>query len=226
MTTRYHSLALNEFYHVYNRGTEKRVIFMDAADYKRFVELLYLSNSCDAVDIRYIRRMYGSVFEFEHGEPLVHIGAYCLMPNHFHILLTPTVENGIEKFMLKLGTGYSMYFNKRYSRTGALYQGKFKSQHVDSDTYLKYLFAYIHLNPVKLIQSDWKDVGIRDLKKTEEYLRKFKYSSLQDYIGDREESKILSPEKFPEYFETKSEVDKELLEWLTYRTLIEEELSR
>jgi putative transposase len=222
MTTRYHTLAVSEFYHVYNRGTEKRTIFLDTADYKRFVELLYLSNSCNAIDVRYIRKMYGSVFEFDRGEPLVYVGAYCLMPNHFHILLTPAVENGIEKFMLKLGTGYSMYFNKRYNRIGALYQGKFKSRHADSDTYLKYLFAYIHLNPVKLIQADWKDVGIRDLNKAKEYLGSYEYSSLHDYIGKREETKILSPEKFPEYFEAKSEVDKELLEWLTYRELVEE----
>ncbi len=220
MTTRYYPHALDEFYHVYNRGTEKRTIFLDTTDYKRFIELLYLSNSRDPIDVRYIRRMHNSVFDYDRGEPLVHVGAYCLMPNHFHILLTPAVENGVEKFMLKLGTGYSMYFNNRHERRGALYQGKFKSQHANIDTYLKYLFAYIHLNPVKLIQSDWKNVGIRSVDATKKFLDEYKYSSFQDWFGKvREESKILLPEKFPEYFGTKKEIDDEMLEWLTYREL-------
>lgn len=219
MTTRHHTFAPHEYYHVYNRGTEKRNIFSDSADYKRFVELLYLSNSTYAVDIRHVRRTYNSVFEFSRDNPLVYIGAYCLMPNHFHILLSPAVAYGVEKFMLKLGTGYSMYFNKRYERTGTLFQGKFKSQHVDGDEYLKYLFSYIHLNPVKLIQPDWKDVGIvgiRDLEKAKKYLDTYTYSSLHDYFGKREESVIISPTKFPEYFATKQEVDRELIEWLGY----------
>ncbi len=222
MTTRYHKLAIEEFYHVYNRGTEKRTIFLDNADYTRFIELLYLTNTCSSINVRLVRRHNPSVFDFDRDEQLVHVGAYCLMPNHFHILLTPAVENGVEKFMLKLGTGYSMYFNKRYKRVGALYQGKFKSRHVDSDIYFKYLFSYIHLNPVKLIQPDWKEVGIRDVVGAKKFLNNYKYSSLHDWFGDRAESKILSPEKFPEYFGSKNEIDKELLEWLTYRELVEE----
>ena len=84
------------------------------------------------------------------------------MPNHFHILVKEKIENGISKFMGKLTTGYSMYFNKRYDRTGSLFQGVFKSVHADSDEYLKYLFAYIHLNPIKLINPEWKENGIKD----------------------------------------------------------------
>lgn len=122
VTTRHHAFASHEYYHVYNRGTEKRNIFLDNADYRRFVELLYLSNSTYAVDIRHVRRTYNSVYEFSRDNPLVYIGAYCLMPNHFHILLTPAIENGVQTFMLKLSTGYSMYFNKRNSRTGSLFR--------------------------------------------------------------------------------------------------------
>jgi putative transposase len=223
MTTRLHDFCIREFYHIYNRGTEKRNIFLDDADSTRFIELLYLSNSNDAVDVRHVRRMYGSVYEFARGEnPLVYIGAYCLMPNHFHILLTPAVENGVEKFMLKVGTGYSMYFNKRYNRTGVLFQGRFKSRHAYTDEYLKYLFAYIHLNPVKLIQSDWKEVGIRDISKARNFLDQYQYSSLHDYGDQRQESIIVSPEKFPQYFATKKEIDRELLDWLSYRDFAEE----
>jgi putative transposase len=222
MTTRFESLALHEFYHVYNRGTEKRILFKDTADYTRFIELLYLSNTTHSINVRGIRRTESSIFDFDREEQLVYIGAYCLMPNHFHILLTPSVEHGIEKFMLKLGTGYSMYFNKRYDRTGTLFQGRFKSRHAHLDEYLKYLFSYIHLNPIKLIQPDWKEVGVRNLRKAREYLRTYTYSSLLDYQGiRREENNILDPQKFPQYFRNKTEVDAELLEWLSYRDVIE-----
>ncbi len=220
MTTRLDALAFGEFYHVYNRGVDKRTVFQDELDYERFVALLFLSNMADAVNIRDIRKIHDSVFEYERTEPIVHIGAYCLMSNHFHILLTPAVENGIQTFMLKVQTGYSMFFNKRNARTGALFEGRFKSRHVKTDEYLKYLFSYIHLNPVKHIQSDWKEVGIRDLERTKKYLHDYQFSSLPDYSGDRIESSILKKEKFPEYFASKTEIDAELLEWLTYRPLI------
>ncbi len=214
--------AHEEFYHIYNRGTDKRTIFKDVADYDRFLELLFLSNSFLAVDIRHVRKSYEPIYDFERGDSLVHIGAYCLMPNHFHILLTQAVEHGIQKFMQKLLTGYSMYFNKKYERSGALFESRFKSQHASTDEYLKYLFSYIHLNPIKLIQSDWKDVGIRDIDRVKEYLNEFRYSSLNDYFGNRIESSIIEPAKFPGYFLNKKEIDAELLEWLTYKDFPEQ----
>ncbi len=222
MTTRHDSLALNEYYHIYNRGTEKRTIFYNDADYERFTELLFLSNSKEAVNVRNVRRTHESVFDFNRGDPLVYVGAYCLMPNHFHILLTPAVEDGIQTFMLKLSTGYSMYFNKRYERTGALYQGRFKSRHAYTDEYLKYLFAYIHLNPVKLIQSDWKESGIKDVEKVKQYLNTYQYSSFKDYRDPRKKSVVIHPENFPGYFDGRVEMDAELIEWLTYKDIAEE----
>lgn len=94
-----------------------------------------------------------------------------------------------------------MYFNKKYDRTGALFEGRFKAQHVDEDEYLKYLFSYIHLNPIKLIDARWKENGIKDREGAKKYLKSYKYSSYLDYLGEnREETKILSKESFPEYF--------------------------
>jgi putative transposase len=208
------SLAQNEYFHIYNRGVDKRVIFKDDIDRVRFVQLLFLCNSREPVNIRNLRRDISSIYEYDRGENLVALGAYCLMPNHFHILLTPLMVSGVETFMRKLLTGYSMYFNKRYERTGILFQGRFKSEHVDSDEYLKYLFAYIHLNPVKLIQSDWKEVGIRDKERAREYCEGYRYSSLQDYLGiQRGESAILDRSAFPEYFPTESEVERTVFSW-------------
>lgn len=217
MSTRSIVFSTGEFYHVYNRGVEKRIIFLDTYDYQRFSELLYLSNSAESVDLRAIKRNNDVVYEWERPELLVSIGAYCLMPNHFHILITPLQENGISKFMNKLCTSYSMYFNSKYKRTGGLYEGKFKAKWANTDEYLKYLFAYIHLNPVKLRQPDWKEKGINDFNPVYDFVSKFKYSSLTDYQNHpRPESAILDTTSFPEYFSSVNERRSELLEWLNF----------
>jgi putative transposase len=195
-------------------------IFFSTADYKRFTDLLYLSNSSRLVNVRDIRKENASIYDFDRGDALVAIGAYCLMPNHFHILLTPVSDEGVSRFMNKLGTSYSMYFNKRYERTGSLFEGTYKSRWADSDVYLKYLYAYIHLNPLKLIQPDWKTGGVSNRERAKEYLDSYSFSSLLDYFKDRPESAIVDTTKFPEYFTSRKEIDNELLSWLSYDELL------
>ena len=160
MSMRKVSFVPEEFYHLYNRGNSRQAIFLNDADYARFSALLYLANGTNSFEFRELAS--DALFDFNRGEQLVAIGAYCLMPNHFHILLTPLIEGGVATFMRKLATGYSMYFNKKHHRTGSLFEGRFKSEHVNNDNHLKYLFSYIHLNPVKLIQSKWQQEGIKD----------------------------------------------------------------
>ena len=147
-----------EYYHIYNRGNSKQKIFHDRQDCLHFLKLLYLSNSERSFVLREIKDIY----MINKGKDIVAIGAYCLMPNHFHLLITEKVEGGITKFMHKLSTGYSMYYNKKYARTGSLFEGKFHSSYIDRDQYLKYIFSYIHLNPVKLIDPMWKEKGIKN----------------------------------------------------------------
>lgn len=215
MAQRRVAIVPESYYHIYNRGVSKQVIFKDNADYCRFVELLYISNTTYPVNIRDIRKGHDSVFDFEQGAKLVAIGSYCLMPNHFHILITPLVDHGVEIFMRKVSTGYSMYFNKRYERTGVLFEGRYKSSYVDHDEYLKYLFSYIHLNPLKLIDSEWKKKGLKNVKDGLIYLARYKYSSYQDFIDEvRKESGILTLEKFPEYFKDKNVFNKEIYSWV------------
>lgn len=209
------SFASGEFYHLYNRGNSKQEIFRSKEDYERFVALLYVTNGNSSLDLREIKPE--NTFIFDRGKPQIAIGAYCLMPNHFHILVTPVVDGGVTNFMRKLTTCYSMYFNKKYSRTGSLFEGRFKSEHANSDRYLKYLFSYIHLNPVKLIQKDWREVGIRNRAETLNYLKKFQHSSYLDYHIKRPQNKILNRDYFPNYFSSKLDFDKELKEWLSYK---------
>lgn len=218
MSTRKISFVEGEYYHIYNRGNSKQKIFHDAEDYSRIVTLMYTCNSEN--NFRFFvfnRGQNSSPYFFERGKQLVSIGAYCVMPNHFHILITEKQEGGVSRFMQKLATAYVMYYNEKYKRTGALFEGKFKSEHVATDRYLKYLFSYIHLNPVKLVQKDWKENGIKNKRQVLEYLHKYTHSSFLDYLNiNRNQNKILNKKDFPNYFPTKSNFIKEIFTWLDY----------
>ncbi len=207
----------DEYYHVYNRGTEKRNVFMRENDYRRFLALLYLTNQIEATELKLQGRTLEEISEPRNGERLVDIAAYCLMPNHFHLLVREVADGGISKFMQKLTTGYTMYFNKQNKRSGALFQGKFKATHVDNDRYLRYLISYIHLNPIKLIESKWKEAGITNKARAERYLETYPYSSFLDYLNtQRTENMILTREALPEYFSSGTDFKTFVTEWLTY----------
>ena len=212
--------SFGEFYHIYNRGVEKRVIFLDEYDYNRFILQLYLCNNTEPVDLGDLLRQGRSlseIFDLKKEDTLVDIGAWCLMPNHFHILIKEKTENGISTFMKKLLTSYSMYFNRKYHRKGSLFEGLFKAKHLDYDQYLKYQFTYIHLNPIGIIDSGWKEKHIGDKKKAELFLNNYKYSSFRDYLGEkRSEGKILNIGAFPEYFETVLDFKEMIKEWINF----------
>jgi putative transposase len=208
------TLSEGEFYHLYNRGNSKQDIFLRDVDYNRFMQLMYLSNGTKSFVFRELDS--STIFSADRGAPLVAIGAYCLMPNHFHILATPLVPNGVQTFMQKLSTGYSMYFNKKHTRTGGLFEGRFKSKHTGTDEYLKYLFSYISLNPIKLHDSTWKEMGIKNLPLSFDFLRNYTYSSYVDYLGARKESAILNRTAFPIHFDSVMDFNLNLTEWLTY----------
>ena len=108
------------------------------------------------------------------------------MPNHFHILAQEIKEGGMSKFMQKVMTGYTMFFNKKYERTGSLFESSFKSIHVNNDNHLRYLLAYIHLNPIKIIEPTWKEKGISNKSKAKEFLKQYRHSSFSDYSGEKE----------------------------------------
>jgi len=208
MSTRKQVFAGGEYYHLYNRGTDKRIIFKDKKDYQRFLSLMYLCNTHKNIELRKTKD------DFERGETLIDLGAFCLMPNHFHILVKEKSDNGISKYMLKLLTAYSMYFNKKYKRTGSLYEGIFKSSHAGNDNYLKYLYSYIHLNPVKILDKNWRENTNRDNKQILDYVFDYQYSSLREYSNKK--YRILNPAEFPSYFKESADHKKELLEWLNF----------
>jgi len=172
---------------------------MDERDYERFQMLLYTCNSIKPFHISNLSQHVNQgpalpyVLEQIRDSALVDIGAYCLMPNHLHLALREVLPGGITAFMQKLGTGYTMYFNKKYERTGSLFSGRFKAKHVSSDAYLKRLINYIHANPAELYEPKWKEGVIKNSERLEKRLNAYPYSSLPEYEGaDRPHHKLVS----------------------------------
>ena len=197
-------IEIDEWYHCYNRGVDKRTVFGDKNDYERFLLLMYLCNGSTAIHASNLNSPnLNRVLldpEIDRGDPLVEFGSYVLMPNHFHFLLKEIQNDGTAMFMQRMFTAYTMYFNKKHDRTGALFAGPFKSKHVDEDRYLKQLIAYLHLNPAELFDPKWKH-GVSNIKKIKQELLAYRYSSLPDFLREkRPERKILGSTVF-ELFE-------------------------
>ena len=151
----------NGYYHLYNRGVEKRKIFLDQQDYSVFLSYLksYLSKRND-LELRnkisnpeipwtekdkYLKELRLNNFHDE-----IKLIAYCLMPNHFHFFIKQINLNSIDKFMNSLCTRYSMYFNKKYKRVGSLYQGTYKAVLIENESQFLNLSRYIHKQALAL----------------------------------------------------------------------------
>ena len=182
----------NELFHVMNRGDDKRTIVMDDKDRKRFVADLYAMNSSLPVgnmNYRFVKSMnIGRPYTDEIGarKLLVQIHAWCLMNNHYHLLLSEVQEDGISQYLKKLNMGYAKYFNERYKRSGALFQGKTKRVSIQSDAHYNWIAHYIHFNPLDY-QAQCKQWRTQCLAKPAvalETLSKYRWSSWRDYIGE------------------------------------------
>ncbi len=196
-----------EFYHVLNRGVDKRDVVMNDADRLRFVHNLFaLNDQNDALH----PKMSGRRDEGYHRKLLVRIHAFCLMPNHFHLLLSPQVENGIPLFMKKLGMGYAKYFNERYARTGALWQGKYKKIHIEHNAHFIYIPFYIHLNALDLKYPEWRDGRVKDWRSALKYLATYRWSSHLDYAGTRNFPSISHREIFSPLLGTRADYESEI----------------
>ena len=135
--------------------------------------------------------------------------------------MTPKTEarlpsgNAITDFMHRVLTSYSKYFNAKYKRTGSLFEGKFKSVHMEKETQAKYLFSYIHLNPIKFIDPKWREQGIKNKKAALKFLNDYKWSSYSDYLGViRQENKVINRIDFLNYFNSKNSFLEEIFDWI------------
>lgn len=184
-----------EYYHVFNRGVEKRDVFLEDGDFLRFIHYLYVLNDNQPLSAEF-RQRTELTYEVSprrlNKEPLVDVLAVCLMPNHYHLFLQQKVDNGISKFMQKLGTAESMFFNAKYKHTGSVFQGKFKFKKVKDDAQAICLANYIHTNPIDLIESGWKESGIKNPRRVMEFLENYRWSSYRDYIGKKNFPSVIS----------------------------------
>ncbi len=211
-------------YHIYNRGVEKRKIFLDDQDYLRFVHDLFEFNDQNpAINLAYY---FGKSKSKEVGLPKIERGArklfvrlmaFCLMPNHFHLIVQQITDDGITEFIRKLGTGYTNYFNKKYRRVGPLFQGKYKSVQIKSESHLIHLPYYIHLNPLDVAGIEWRGEKVINYKKASEFLEKYRWSSYRDYIGIRNFPSVTQREFLTKFFDGPENYRKRMIKWLKER---------
>ena len=169
-----------EMYNLLNRGVEKRNVVLNDKDRIRFIHDLYAFNDTNDVDPNHRFR------EFKSGnvrQPLVDIHAFCLMPNHYHLLVSELEEGGISLFMRKLNMGYAKYFNEKYERSGVLWQGTFRRILIQRDAHFLHVPFYIHLNPLDMILPEWRTEKVQNPGMALKYLRKYRWSSYMDYNG-------------------------------------------
>jgi len=207
------------YYHIYNRGVDKREVFVDKSDYYRFIHDLYVFNNENGISSPG-KRWNGRISRLrisnqKRGKLLAGIVCFCLMPNHYHLILKQRKENGISGFMHKIGTGYTMYFNKRYERTGSLFENRFKAIPIERDEYLMHLSRYIHMNPIKLLNSSSQKKNkntVQNCKTVESFLENYKWSSYLDYIGRPSFPSLINKGIVSDYFNTFDEYKKFALE--------------
>lgn len=223
-------IAVGGIYHIINRGVEKRKIFMKPQDYARFVLGLYFFNDAHAKYDIWTNfqnrksqtlailgqsgspRMEGE----EERDPLVDLLAFTLMPNHFHFIIREIVEDGITRFMQKMG-GYSQYFNQQYDRVGSLFQGRYKAVHIKTDDQLRTAFVYVHTNPVELKEPSWKDWKVKDGPAALNFLGNYRWSSYGDYIGKPTFPAVTERKFLLDVFDGEKECKQAVEDWVLFK---------
>lgn len=195
-------LITGQIYHVFNRGVEKRCIFADQKHYNRFLKTLYYYSIKDPKP-KFSLFSQPRASNIDFSKQIVEIIAYCLMPNHFHLLIKQTADNGISEFMRKMSNSYARYFNTKHNRVGPLWQGQFKAVLVENDQQLIHLSRYIHLNPyLAYLVKDLKDYEwssypeyinlIKGFSKKEQVLDFFKSAEeYQEFVKDHADYAVL-----------------------------------
>ena len=215
-------IAPGEYYHIFNRGMSKQVIFHDTADRIRFLFLiLYFQSPLTFEQISRSTKSFvrHSVFDIDKEiqekiikDRFVELTSFCLMPNHFHLIVKEVEENGIARYMQRVLNSYTKYFNTKYNKSGHLFQGPYKAVHVKNNTQLLYLSSYIHRNP-REIKEWFNKEGI------------YQWSSYQDFINENRFEELLVFDIIGGQFKNKKEYDeftktssakllKEELDWI------------
>ncbi|MFZ2199877.1 MAG: transposase [Microgenomates group bacterium] len=215
---RYKKFVDHTYYHIYNRGVEKRQIFEDQQDYQAFLGCLKLYlTSPKPVDRRFSITLQGPTLQDKdktiyapsrqpsNHKKTIELVSFCLMPNHFHLMLRSIERDSMTRFMRSLGTRYSMYFNKKYERVGPLFQGTYKAVMIEHENQFLWVTKYIHRNPLPLVNNNSKN------------LANYPYSSYQNYLSQIHQTWV-HPENILSYFSKTSKED-------SYQNFVEEPLA-
>lgn len=200
MPYRLTALVNDGIYHVYNRGVEKRLIFIIDRDYQRFLETLYYYQF-QGPKPRFSTHQRFKIKDYSNNPKIISVMAYCLMPTHFHLILKQLKDNGITEFIGKVCNSYTKYFNTKHGRIGPLLQGEFKTVLVESNEQLLQLSRYIHLNPY--------------MSEVTNDLRSYPYSSYQSFIGNMLD-KLSDPELVLSLFKSKRDYQGFVLDQADY----------
>lgn len=192
-------IAPGEYYHIFNRGVNKQLIFHETTDWARFLFLILHFQS--PVIFQNIGRptkefVKHSVFNINSDEIIkkryVELTAFCLMPNHFHLIVKEVEEGGISQYMQRVLNSYTKYFNTKYKKSGHLFQGPYKAVHVGNNEQLLYLSAYIHRNPREFTNWSGKE-------------EKYQWSSYQDLVKQNRFEKLINSDIITDQFKNKND---------------------
>lgn len=196
-------IAPGEYYHVFNRGVNKQLIFHDNMDWARFLFLiLHFQSPVVLYNIGRPVKLFVKhrVFNIKEKQKIansrfVELTSFCLMPNHFHLIIKEVDENGLSRYMQRVLNGYTKYYNTKYSKSGHLFQGPYRAVHITNNEQLLHLSSYIHRNP-------------RELKKWRNKGNDYPWSSYQDFINKNRFEKLLIFDIISEQFDNKKAYEK------------------
>lgn len=206
-------------YHIYNRGVDKDLIYKSDLDYRVFLHLLkyFLSPQDDKHPLADFEGV-----SLKRPRPLntlqkeIDLYCFCLMPNHFHLLLRQITQDGMKKFMHKVCTTYAMYFNKMYQRVGYVFQGRYKAASIEDDESFLHVSRYIHLNPQELKH---KMTGPGPVMEIKDWLEEYDYSSYSYYVG-KKSARWLNTKEVLSYFDSET-VSLLFKPFMTYKQFVE-----
>lgn len=219
MTYQRRNIVEGGFYHVVNRGAAGMKIFKNREDYFRLIHDLFEFNDQNPLNNTTYSFQKFKVFarpkiERAPRKLLVEILAFCLMPNHYHLFLRALTDQSITQFIKRLNMGYAKYFNEKYKRNGALFQGRFKSVPVMKESHFIYLPYYIHLNPLDLVAPEWRRGILYDYEKAVRFLEKYRWSSHLDYIGRKNFPSVTQRDFLLNFFEGPKQYHQNMISWL------------
>lgn len=212
-------ISAGNIYHVLNRGVDKRNIFLNDEDRLRFVHDLFEFNNTEPINnVTYFfsqSKAFATPYvERKPRKLLVEVLSFSIMPNHYHLMLRPLYDDGVFRFIKRLNMGYAMYFNQKYERTGALFQGRYKAIRIVNEAHFIHLPYYIHFNPLDLITPEWRERKMNNYDTAVKFLETYRWSSHLDYLGKKNFPSVTQREFLLDFFGGPKGYEERIKSWL------------